>query len=349
VTAVTALQSYNSPVAAQRRAVDPRVAIFGVASLAVIVACRAVMVSAAFARNPDVGYFGVTFDLCITIPLLYYGLVVRTRRAASASMVPLFVICMLVARIIVPPAHRAFLSDLALLRFPLVIASIAMLVTRVRRGIALAAGETDVLQRIERVCRAAAGDRAGRGVASEVAAVYLGIFGWRLPDPEPSADASTTFHRRSGWGSIVACILVLIAAESLGVHLLLQRWSPRAAWIFTILDIWGFVWLIGDYHAFRLRPLVVTAEAIQLRFGFRWSATIPRHNVASVERLTAGADEKLRRTRGYLRLAIFDEAEYLITLREPVIVQGIAGIRKTVTTIGIRPDDAGVVEAISAP
>jgi hypothetical protein len=340
---------YNFRVSQSRRThlIDPRVGLFGLASLAVFVACRAVMVSAAFARNPDVGYFGVTFDLCITIPLLYYALVVRTRRAAPATLVPLFVVCMLVARMVVPPAHRAFLGDLALLRFPLAIATITLLATRVRRGIAAAANETDVLQRVERICREAfAGDRIARSITTEVAAVYLGLFGWRLPEPAPSGVPSTTFHRRSGWGSIVACILVMFAAEGIGVHLFVQRWSHRGAWILTILDIWGFVWLIGDYHAFRVRPLLVTDDAIQLRFGFRWTATIPRDNVLSVERLAPGADEKLRRTRTYLRLAIFDEPEYLITLREPVRVHGIAGITRTVTSIGIFPDDPAVVDAL---
>jgi hypothetical protein len=39
-----------------------------------------------------------------------------------------------------------------------------------------------------------------------------------------------------------------------------------------------------------------------------------------------------------LKVAILDDPRWLITLREPVVVHGLAGLRKTVRAIALLPD-----------
>src|SRR5690349_24054029 len=198
------------------------------------------MRSAAFARNPDLGYFGITFDLCISIPVIYALVVVRGGHARPFSIVPVFIACMLVARFVVPTPHRGFLHQLGLLQAPLEFVVLIAIALRLRAATGSFAEEEDLVERIELICRPFFGDtRINRIVAGEMAALYLGLFGWRLDAPKQRGLASTTFHSRIGWGSIVACILLLIAAEGVGVHLLLQRWNPYVAWIVTALDLWG--------------------------------------------------------------------------------------------------------------
>jgi hypothetical protein len=91
---------------------------------------------------------------------------------------------------------------------------------------------------------------------------------------------------------------------------------------------------------------VLTRDAIELRLGFRWSATIPLEDVIAVEPLSSTEAEKLARSRDYLRLSIFDEPSHLIRLGRPVRVEAIAGFGRTVTCIGLAPDDDDLVPAI---
>lgn len=46
--------------------------------------------------------------------------------------------------------------------------------------------------------------------------------------------------------------------EVIGVHFLIAHfWSPTAAWIFTALDLYALLWIIADYQAVRLSPIVI--------------------------------------------------------------------------------------------
>jgi hypothetical protein len=320
---------------------------FFIASLFVFAACAAIMRTAAFAKNPDVGYFGITFDLCITIPFIYYLLVIRRGHVRPLSIVPVFIVCLMVARAIVPASQHEFLRQLALLHVPMEAAVILAVAFRYRAAKATFRDDDDFVQRIETVCRSIFGDnRASHIVAGELTACYLGTFGWRMQPPRERGIASTTFHQRIGWGSVVACALLLIAVEGVAVHLLVQRWSAPVAWLITAMDVWGAIWLLGDYQAFRLRPLVVTNDTIELRFGFRWSAMIPRDLIAAIEPLSGNEAERLRRSRRYLRLSLLDEPSYAIRLRKPVRIDGVAGLRRIVTCIGIGPDDTSIISAM---
>ena len=113
---------------------DYRTASFVAGSLTILAACFAVVRTGAVAQAPDLAYFGITFDVCISIPLLYYVFVVRSGHASPVTLVPLFIVSLFVARAVVPPPHREFLQQLWLLQFPLEAAAVVVLAVRMRRG-----------------------------------------------------------------------------------------------------------------------------------------------------------------------------------------------------------------------
>lgn len=295
---------------------------FGAAALAILTACALVIRSQAFGRSPDVAAWGVTLDLTVTIPLVYYLLVVRNGRAKPLTIAPVAVAGMLVASLIVPRDHQSLLHQLRFAAMPLEVLTIALAFRRLRRG---------------------SDDRLTRLIVSEAQIVRYAITGW-FAKREAAGDARPiTVHEQSGYGSIVACIVVLVVSESIGMHLLLQMWSAKAAWIVTALDVYGILWILGDYHALRLRPSLLHPHTLELRHGLRWSAMIARDNIAAV---TPIRSEFEWRRKGVLKLALFDEPRYLIQLREPVVARGIAGITRVIDAIAIRPDDEEAVEEL---
>src|SRR5580765_4750398 len=86
----------------------------------------------AFLRAPDLVAWGTTFDLCLTIPILYYFWVVRRRRAHPASVIPVFALGALAARFVVPRPYQDFLRALAPLGSALELVVLVLIVSRVR-------------------------------------------------------------------------------------------------------------------------------------------------------------------------------------------------------------------------
>lgn len=308
--------------------------LFTLAAAAIVTVCATILHTHLFTRNPEVGAWGVTFDLAITIPLIYYFAVVRTGAAKPITVAPVFVIGVALAARLIPHGQQTFVRDLRWVAAPLEMVTLALVAGRLmamhRAG--TAASDDDPLARITAACREIFGrSPMATFVAFEVTTLYYGLFAWRKKAPREGYSV----HERSGWGVIVAAFLLVIAAEGVGMHFLLIRSFPRGAWLWTALDLYGALWLIGDYHALRLRRITLDDDALQLRFGLRATATIPYSAIAAVE-TQSGPFAKRKET---LKVAIVDDPRTIISLREPMTIQYIAGIRKTIDTVAILADD----------
>jgi len=296
--------------------------LFALTALTIVTICFVITRTRLGASNLDVAAWGVTFDLTLTIPLVYYLTVVRTGAARAVTLAPVFVGCMMLAAFVVPRGQQQFLHDLRFVSVPLEIVTIILIAKRLVR-----------VRDVETATRELFGDtRLAAFVAAEVGILWYALFCWRKKPQE----SGFTVHERSGWVSIVACILTLLIAESIGMHLLVQMWSPIAAWVVTSLDLYGMLWLIGDYHALRLRPSFAENGVLHVRHGLRWSAEIALDNIDSVDDIREESEWK---RKGVLKLAMLDEPRILVRLREPVVAHGLAGFRRTIDAVAVLPDD----------
>ena len=310
---------------------------FPLAALSLAAICVGIARSHLFLRNPDVAAWGITFDLTITIPLLYWLFVVRPGHAKPLTIAPLFVAGVTLATLAIPRGHHQFAEQLRYVSAPLEIVTLVLIGRRLARMRVAGTIHGDTYARIDAATRAVLGDsKVATFVAMEVTIVYYSLFAWRTPAPE--SDETITLHKESGWGSILACILVLLIAESIGLHLALQLWFRTGfVWTVTALDLYGILWLLGDYHALRLRPSIASSDTFHIRHGLRWSLDVPLSNVASIDRVAR--EEEWKGKKNILKLTMFDEPRYLLRLREPQTANGIAGITKTIDAIALRPDD----------
>jgi hypothetical protein len=296
--------------------------IFAAAASAVLIVCIAI----ARANINDVATWGVTFDLTITIPLLYYFFIVRTQRATPLSLLAVFMVCAALAKLIVPSSP--FLHDLRFIAAPLELVVIGLIVRRMWRREPLLPGVI------------------GAAVAGEVAILQHALFGWRMRRDVPEDTTPFSIHERSGWGTVAACIIVLVTVESIGLHLFLLHYSAKVAWLLTALDLWGILWILGDYHALRLRPILVSDDGLHVRVGLRWDVVVPWSAIESVEAIAPGSEWK---RRGVLKVALLDEPRVMLRLRHSVVANGLAGLHKTIDAIAILPDDeAGFADALKS-
>jgi hypothetical protein len=293
----------------------------------------------------DVLAWGLTFDLTISLPFVYWFFVVRRGKAQMVSVAPVFIAGTAAASFIIPAAQQTFLSQLKWFVLPLAeLSLVTALVMRLRRVAKTRRDGDDPYERIFSAARTLVGDtRVAEIVASEIAMVYYALFTWRK-QPAAVAGRAFTLHERCGWGTILVCIYVLIIAEGIGMHLLLARWSTLAAWIWTTLDLWAMLWLLGDYQGLKLRRSFLSDDALHIRYGLRWHVTVPLASIASIDDVVG----EWKPQPGVLRVAMLEDPRVIITLDEPVIAKGLAGLRKTIHAIALLPDDDETIDALRA-
>jgi hypothetical protein len=306
-----------------------------------------VVTSPAFPSHASVFGLIVTADLLLGIPLLFYGLVARPYRLSPIAVVPSFLVALGVAWAILPPSGRRYL-DITLALVPLLeLAALGVVVWKARAFYARyrQARQQQVyfLDRLEAAIRATFGTNlAVKLLTVEFALIFLSIFGWFMRFWVGDArDRVFTYHRKSLYPTIFLVFLLLMIFETIGLHLLIQHWSPMVAWILTGVSIYGIFWMIGDYNAIRLHPIVLAGDSLHLRSGFRWSVNLRVAEIADVQT----PKRTNPKSRDYLTFARAGETRLVLVLKQPVRVSGLFGLDKNVSRIGVYVDDLGEFRA----
>lgn len=286
-------------------------------------------------------------DLVLGVPLLYYGLVVRKRQWPVFLVAPVFLLSLFLARVVVPEGATALRLWLPYLVAPvelLVVGYIAwrsVQVGRRLRAAAKAGNGADALARFQLAAQEVVGiPRVAQVLAYEVALIYYVGIG-RQPAAEPP-EGHFTMHRTSGYGQLLAALLIVMVLELVGVHVLVQQWHAGAAWVLTALSAYGILWILGDYRALALRMTEIHAEGLVVRLGLRWNVTIP---FSAVEALYPITPHTVLPKRQHLTAVAAGNPAYLMTFRHPVQAAGIYGIEKPLSSLAFSVDDPARFEA----
>lgn len=283
---------------------------------------------------------GLTLDLTVTVPLAFYLLVARRRSWPVVSVVPLAVLGALVAGAILPAERQQTLRVLEALAIPLELGVVAWIGWRAAGAWRSARSEpfADPCERLRRASREVVGlERVAEVLATELAVLYYGLAAWRAPVHAPAGRRAVSQHVRSSHGAILLAVLLLLAVEGLALHVLIARWSGLAAWLATLASLYTALWLVADYRATVLRPLLLDDESLWLRAGLRWSVRVPRAEVTAVTR---------RRPEGErgVALTFLAAPTVWLTLAHPVTLRGPYGLRRRTRVLGLAPDEP-LVEA----
>lgn len=302
--------------------------------------------------HPDLLALGITLDLVVVVPGLVYLLLVRGRGWSPLVVIPAFLVSLVAAGRVLPADRQQFLQVFQWLAVPLELVVIGLVVVKARQvarrmrphGMRTS-GPADPGTLFERM-RDAAREVLGANFASDALAFEIAVgtcafAGWRA---RPVSSPQTfTYHRRAAYGAIMGALLLVLAAETVGLHLLLQRWSPAAAWVLTGLSIYSAFWLLGLYQAVRLRPIRIEEDRLLIRIGLKWRVEVPFEDVAAIEILRGGT--VLPKRKDLLRAVVLGDARYLVTLKRPATAEGPYGIRRRVEQIAFTVDEPQRFEA----
>ena len=134
-----------------------------------------------------------------------------------------------------------------------------------------------------------------------------------------------------------------MAAEGFAVHLLLSVWNVLVAWVFTLSSVYGALWLIADFRATVLRPVLVSDESILIRGGIRYTVEVSRLQISSISRSQPEFSQEV------LSLKLIGPPTHWIIFSEPVNVHGPYGTTRRVRAVSIEPDDPQGFEEAFVP
>jgi len=292
---------------------------------AVAINVLAFLLVRAIPRAPVQG--GAAFDVALTVPLLYFLLIVRAGLQPAASVAPLLLLGMLRASYLVPSA--------ALVR-PALAASVelavaALLVHRLRRGLNTANAQEDVPERLAAAAREIVPARRIAAVlASELAGFFYAL-SWRRKAHVPAGARAFSIHRESGIAALFGVLAGASLVEAALVHLVIARWSVAAAWLLTALSVYGALWLTAIARSFVLRPVLMEDQFLVVRTGILWSARIPRGTIVVAGSGVAPGKKPLT----YPLCA----PNVTLHLSQPVAAHGLYGMRREVCTVALQLDD----------
>jgi hypothetical protein len=184
-----------------------------------------------------------------------------------------------------------------------------------------------------------------RLAVTEAQLIYYSVLGWFASfRPSQPEHRPFTIHRRTIYPAILGFLVFLMIMETLAFHLLINHWTVIGAWIFTALSIYSLFWILGDFNAVRLHPIVLTEDDLHLRVGLRWRAVVPRQAIVSLSKISTqdAADKEM------LKLVLFGEPNSLLELDREITFHGLFGRTRTERRVALAVDEvADLIQALA--
>ncbi len=304
--------------------------------------------SSQFAGHADLLSAAVTLDMVVLVPVAYL-LLARRMGWRLISVVPVVVVTLAIAHAVIPKAHQHWLNGAELLLAPLELILIGILILKVRAvrlGLRHEAPSADgFLEKLEQVlARTVHPGRPSRIIATEVAMIAYGLFGWRWEREQQPGHTAFTYHKNCGHGTVIGVFLFLILVETAVLHWYLLPRVPALSWCLLALGLYSEIFLLADLNAARLRPIILDDGVLRIRTALRWRAAVPLERIESVERTTIDIEDRT----GLLSAVLVGNQNVVLHLDGPVIASGLYGFTKEAERISLAVDDPdGLVTAIA--
>ena len=304
---------------------------------AIVLVCVLITLSSAMLHDPE-GWLarGITFDLVITAPLVYF-LLIRKRSISKLTVVPWIIGGILLAKALLPTQNNEpalWASQYLLPLIELVVLSIVgYRIYLLSASFKKQGKQLDFLTAIQQ----STAEVFGKGLAAnllawEIAVFYYAFFKWRKP---LLGAGQFTYHRKSTIKPVLVLLLFLVVVETFVLHLLISIWSPIAAWIVTGLSIYSFFWILAQIKAMGYRPLVVEDGRLQLRHGMVFQCDIPLSDIKAVH----CNNVKDRSGKVLSLLPNMEGLNLQIELKEPIKVTGLYGRGTQEQALKLRVDE----------
>jgi hypothetical protein len=317
---------------------EHKLIIFGL-PLLLLVAIIFMVESSLFELNSNAMALGITVDLLITIPFIYY-LLIRKTNISKTTIVPFLILGMITGTFLLPAENQYFLELFKIWVFPIIeLTIIGFIVYQVRKAIKefnrRKDSAFDFFTTLKDVCYKLLPKMAVMPVVTEIAVFYYGFIYWQK---RALKENEFSYHKESTTVVLLITVIFLVAVETFVFHILLTKWSSTAAWIFTFVSIYSAIQILGFLKSILKRPISIEDKTLKLRYGILSEVFIDISNIESVE-LT---DKDIIFDKATRKLSPFGELEshnVVIRLRKQNTLTGLYGIKRKFITLALHVDN----------
>jgi len=185
-----------------------------------------------------------------------------------------------------------------------------------------------------------------RFLSTDLAVFYYAFFSWRKKRRVVPLN-SFTYHKNGEYLGVFIMIVHALAIEIIAVHFLIMQFSHLLAWIVTAFDIYALLFVIADYQAIRISPVILDEKGLHVQKGLRFHAVIPYEKIESMEVNQEEAKAIATNKAAFdltLSGLVSQKAQYKLTLKEPILAYSVFGIRKNITSLYITVDEPKLFE-----
>lgn len=313
--------------------------IFGV-PLFIILGMILLSESHLFQQNPEQLTIGIIFDLVFTSPLLYF-LLIRKKNIPNTTVVPLFILGIVISSIIIPKDHQYLLTQIKHWILPIVETTVfGLVIYKIRQTrLAFKASKKEVNHDFYKLLKETTATILPKKVSvafsTEIAVIYYGFINWKKHKLQAN---EFTYHKHSSIIALLSVFIFLILGETALIHYLLQKWSPIVAWILTILSIYTGIQLFGIIKSMRKRPIVLSENYLFLKHGLFSETKIPLDEIDSFEQSSKSIEfnDDVRKLSPLGELSSYN---FIIQLKSKQTLLGLYGFKKEYSTIAFHVDD----------
>jgi hypothetical protein len=271
-------------------------------------------------------------DIVVTFPIAYYYLLIRPLKLKKWSIFLVISCCLAVAYFILPAHQRYYIVQLKKLTVCIELGILIYCVSKIKKIIASYRQLRIQSPYSPYILRQSMFNVLGNGIgiklmASELSILRFGLLFWRKQKDTPLSATSYSIHKESGYIAMFCIVLFACFAELMGFHLLIAHYSKTAAFIVSLLTVYGIVIIVGDLVAIMKSPVLVMPDKLVLRTGIRWVVVIDRDNIIAVEKVRTGFESGEDCFQGGI---LKSSVNICFTFAQPVSIERIYS--KTVTT-----------------
>ncbi len=289
--------------------------------------------SEAFASNISSLSIGITLDLLFTIPAIYF-LLIRKKAIPKITVVPFFVMGMLIAFQIIPKEHQFILKWVKTWIFPIVELSVILFLVYKIQQIRIqykahTLQKPDFFTALQEASRAVIPGKVSTLLTMEIAVIYYGFIYWKR---KKLSKNEFTYHKNSGTIALLIALIGIIGIETYVLHILLLKWNHIAAWIVSGASIYSGVQIFGFLKSITKRPISIENNTLLIRYGILSEVSIPIKDIVSID-ITSKDIELDSTTRKLSPFGNLENHNIVITLQKEYILNGLYGSKKSFQTL----------------
>ena len=291
-----------------------------------------------FNLNTNILSTGITFDLLLTVPIVYF-LLIRKTNIPKTTVIPFLIIGFIVCSLILPTENQYYLNLFKTWVLPIIELSIlSIVIYKIRKALKRykenKTESNDFFTTLKSTCYEILPKGVVIPFVTEIAVFYYGFLDWKK---RKLKNNEFTYHKESGTVALLVSIIFIVSIETFTLHILLAKWNITIAWILTFLSIYSGIQIFGFVKSMFKRPISIEGNKLCLRYGIMNETTIDLANIDSIE-ITSKDIELNKETRKLSFLGKLESHNTVIRLKVENTLIGLYGIKRKYKNLALHID-----------